>query len=424
MKISTIVTAGILMASASAFAQGSISSGGRGACTQIDGAWYTTDGQPCQSAITTSVPFLRIIPDARHGALGDAGLAIGTDASSLHFNNSSLAFLDDKLAIAVTYTPWLRSIGVSDVYLAYLSGAYKIDKTQSVALGIRYFSLGQINLTDESGQARGSSNPIEFEINAAYSRQLSKNLSVGLGLKYIFSRLLTSDGSGTAYQPGTAVAADLSMTYRKPLKIAGNKALLTAATSITNLGTKISYTQNGEKNFIPTNLGIGGALEYNFDEHNSLTLGLDFNKLMVPTPVQKTIIDPVTNVQSNNPDWDKDKNSIADFKEQSITSGMFNSFADASVAEELREVSVSVGLEYWYDKRFAARAGYFYEHPTKGGRQFFSVGLGLKYNIININLSYIVPAGIQRNPLDNTLRFSLGVNFAEVAEEEKSKTPD
>ena len=187
MKISTIVTAGILMASASAF--------GQKICVQDANGTWTSDGQSCQAAITTSVPFLRIIPDARHGALGDAGLAIGTDASSLHFNNSSLSFLDDKLAVAVTYTPWLRSIGVSDVYLAYLSGAYKIDKTQSVALGIRYFSLGQINLTDGFGALNGVANPIEFEINAAYSRQLSKNLSVGLGLKYIFSRLLSSDAS-------------------------------------------------------------------------------------------------------------------------------------------------------------------------------------------------------------------------------------
>lgn len=417
MKISTIVTAGILMASASAF--------GQGGCIQgSDGLWYTSDGQPCQSAITTSVPFLRIVPDARHGALGDAGLAIGTDASSLHFNNSSLAFLEDKLAVAVTYTPWLRSIGVSDVYLAYLSAAYKIDKRQSVALGIRYFSLGQINLTDDNGGSLGQQNPIEFEINAAYSRQLTKNLSVGLGLKYIFSRLVSGEANGRTYQPGTAVAADLSMTYRKPLKIADNKALLTAAASITNLGTKISYTQNGDKNFIPTNLGIGGALEYNFDEHNSLTFGLDLNKLMVPTPVQQYIKDPVTGTLAKNPEWDKDKNGFADYKEQSITAGMFSSFADAGFTEELREISVSAGLEYWYDKMFAARAGYFYEHPTKGGRQFFSVGLGLKYNIININLSYIIPSGIQRNPLDNTLRFSLGVNFNEVVEEDKSKTPD
>ena len=383
---------------------------------QFDCVFNTSTGQwvkpgttdiPCTNTIITAVPFLRITPDARSGAMGDAGIAISPDANSIHFNASKLAFAEKDLSLSATYTPWLRALGLNDVYMAYLSGYKQIDDRQSLGFSLRYFSLGQISFTNDSGQSNGEGNPNEFEIAAAYARKLSDNFSVSVGGKFIYSNLAAGQRVGTVeINPGTAGAVDFGLTYKKDIELSGNETNLTIGGAITNLGTKISYTNSANRDFIPTNLGIGAAWEFQFDEYNSFTVTADINKLLVPTPCLGSD-DP------NTPDCDEDGDSISDYKQKSVVGGVLGSFSDApgGFGEEVRELMYSVGMEYWYDKQFAVRAGYYTEAQTKGNRQFFTVGLGLKYNVFGLNFSYLVPTTNQRNPLDNTLRFSLIFDF-------------
>ncbi len=355
---------------------------------------HPVTGEDCVNTIITAVPFLRIVPDARSGAMGDVGIAISPDANAAHFNSSKLAFAEKDFGVSVTYTPWLRALGLQDVYLAYLTGYKQIDKLQTVNFGLRYFSLGSISFTDDNGQPLGDGRPNEFEINLGYSRQLTEKFAVGINGKFIYSNLASGQTLGDVeITPGTAGAADFSFTYKTPIQFSGNKTNLTVGLAVTNLGTKISYTNSINKDYIPANLGLGAAWEFQIDDYNSFTFAMDINKLLVPTPTNE----------------DSDGNGILDYKEESMFSGVLQSFGDApgGGAEELKELMYSIGVEYWYDKQFAVRAGYFTEHRSKGNRKFFTVGLGLKYNIFGLNFSYLVPTTNQRNPLDNTLRFSL-----------------
>jgi opacity protein-like surface antigen len=362
-----------------------------------------TDGRV--NTIITAVPFLRIVPDARSGGMGDVGMAISTDANAMHFNASKLAFAENDVSISATYTPWLRALDLQDVYLAYLSGYKKIDKISAVGLSLRYFSLGSIQFTDSNGSSLGNTRPNEFEIAGAYARQLSKNMSLGVSLKFIYSRLANGPYNGINISPGVAGAGDVSFTYKSDEGIfnqAGSQ--LTFGAAVTNLGTKISYTDDGNSEFIPTNLGLGLAYEYAIDDFNSIVFAVDFNKLLTPTP--DTL--------------DTDGDGILDYKQAGVATGLFSSFNDApgGFSEELNEFAFSAGIEYWYDKQFAIRAGYFYEHPTKGARKYISVGLGLKYNIFGLNFSYLVPTSNRTNPLDNTLRFSLVFDFGAMGKVE------
>lgn len=369
-----------------------------------DGKWYLPDGiTPCPNTIITAVPFLRIVADARSGALGDAGIAISPDANAVHFNDSKLVFAEQNVGISATYTPWLRALGLNDVYLAYLTGYLKRDDLQAFGFGLRYFSLGEINFTDINGEPLGNGRPNEFEVKLSYSRRLSEKFAAGIGAKFIFSNLASGQTvNGSEIRVGTAGAADVSFTYTTPLDLSTMESTLTLGVAASNIGSKITYTNaaNDERDFIPANLGLGGAWDLQFDEHNSLTLITDINKLMVPTPCFE--------------DCDTDSDGIPDWKQQSPISGMFSSFGDAPQGfwEEMRELMFSFGVEYWYDKQFAVRAGYYYENLIKGDRRYFTVGLGLKYNIFGLNFSYLVPTTNQRNPLDNTLRFSLLFDFA------------
>lgn len=367
-----------------------------------NGEWVLPDGSPCPNSIITAVPFLRIVSDARSAALGDAGIAISPDANALHFNDSKLVFAEQDLGISATYTPWLRELGLNDVYIAYLTGFYKISDLQAVGLGLRYFSLGEINFTDINGEPLGNGRPNEFELKGSYARKLSDHFAAAIGAKFIYSNLASGQTvNGQEITVGTAGAADVSFTYSGPLKMQNMESNLTVGLALSNIGSKITYTNaaNNERDFIPANLGIGAAWELNFDEFNSLTIVTDINKFLVPTPCLE--------------DCDQDQNGIPDWKEESPIGGIFSSFGDApgGFSEELQELMFSFGLEYWYDKQFAVRAGYYFEDQTKGARRFFTVGLGLKYNIFGLNFSYLVPTTNQRNPLDNTLRFSLLFDF-------------
>jgi hypothetical protein len=368
------------------------------------GNYVLPDGTPCPNTIVTAVPFLRIIPDARSGAMGDVGIALSPDANSMVLNAARLANVKYDLSVSATYTPWLRALGLQDVYLAYLAGYKKLDDLQTIGMSLRYFSLGTISFTDINAQPLGTGRPNEFEVAVAYARKLSPKLSVGFTPKFIYSNLAAGQRIGDVeITPGIAGAADFSMIFVTPIKQqGGNDSELSIGAAITNLGTKISYTNSINRDYIPTNLGIGGAWKFNFDEYNTFTIAADINKLLVPTPIFP-----------GDDRYDPDGNGIPDYKEKSTFSAMLGSFSDApgGAAEELRELMYSIGLEYWYDEQFAVRAGYYTENSTKGNRRFFTVGLGLKYNIFGLNFSYLIPTTNQRNPLDNTLRFSLLFDF-------------
>ena len=377
-------------------------------CTRdSDGKLINLDGTPCINTVVTAVPFLRIVADARSGAMGDVGIAISPDANAMHFNSSKLVFAEEELGVSATYTPWLRSLGLNDVYLAYLTGYKKLDDRQAVGFGLRYFSLGSIQFTDVNGEPLNVGKPNEFEVAVSYSLLLADKLAAGVTGKFIYSNLAAGQQvGGEQIEAGLAGAADLSLTYRTEIDLSNAESNLTLGLALTNLGSKITYTNSVNRDFLPANLGLGAAWEIQLDDFNSLTIATDINKLMVPTPCQGT-------------DCDVDGIDGPDYKNQSSISGIFSSFGDApeGFAEELRELMYSFGLEYWYDKQFAVRAGYFNEHSQKGGRKYLTLGLGLKYNIFGLNFSYLVPTTNQQNPLDNTLRFSLLFDFGAFNED-------
>lgn len=373
---------------------------------EASGQWRAPDGRPCVNSLITSVPFLRIVPDARSAAMGDVGLGLSPDPNAMHFNASKLAFATEDVGVSATYSPWLRSLGLSDVYLAYLTAYKKLDDFQALGVGLRYFSLGQIDYRDDQGTNTGFGKPNEFEVTLAYARKLSDKFSAALSGKFIFSNLAAGEQvGGVDITAGTSGAVDLSVTYQSDMSLGATPATLRIGGAVTNVGSKISYTRGNYRDFLPANLGLGAALDMDFDDYNRLTFAFDINKLLVPTPLHPG--DP--NYDANN------NNSIPDHREKSLFSGIFGSFSDApSKGEEWKELAFSFGAEYWYDKQFAVRAGYYYENPTKGNRQFLTAGLGLKYNVFGLNISYLVPTSNQRSPLDNTLRFSILFHFDKV----------
>lgn len=343
------------------------------------------------NTITTAVPFLLIAPDSRAGALGDAGVATSADANSMHWNPSKYAFVKKQTGISVSYTPWLKAL-VPDISLSYLAGYYKLKKNGTLATSLRYFSLGDITFTDIVGNAYMQFRPSEYAFDVAYATKLGDHFSGGGALRYIHSNLtggVTVEGSQT--HPGNSVAADISMFYQGDEKeISGKTSILRFGANISNIGAKISYSDRGEKDFIPINLKLGPSLHMQLDEYNEISFALDINKLLVPTPDLQDSLG----------------------KNPSIVSGMFGSFSDApgGFREELREYNIGGGIEYWYAKQFAIRAGYFNEPSTKGGRKFVTLGLGVRYSVFNLDFAYLIPTE-QRHPLQNTLRFSLLFNF-------------
>ena len=356
------------------------------------------------NVVTTAVPFLRISPDARSGGMGDIGVATSPDAASGFWNIGKVAFNESKAGIVATYTPWLKNL-VNDVYLASLSGYYKFAEDQAINVSLRYFSLGNIQFTDGVGNSWGSGKPREFSFDVGYSRKLSDKLGLGIALRYINSDLTNGVPSGsTTYKAGNSVAGDIGFYYDGKNETGDGFAF---GATMTNLGSKISYTGNADsKDFIPANLGLGSTWTKNFNEDNKLTFGLDINKLLVPTP----------------PTDLSDPNAIADYRKKGVVASWFGSFGDApgGFKEELKEFQVSAGAEFWYQNQFALRAGYFFEDKTKGNRRYFTAGLGVKYNIFGLNFSYLLPSGsgVTQNPLSNTLRFSVLFDLdGEAAEE-------
>jgi hypothetical protein len=356
------------------------------------------------NTITTAVPFLMIAPDARHGAMGDAGVASSPDANSMHWNPAKYAFIDKQMGFSLSFSPWLRKL-VNDIYLGYLTGYYKIDDRQTVALGLRYFSLGEILFTDEIGNPMNYYNPYEFAVDATYARKFSEKWSGGLAARFIYSNLtLGQFVGGTESNAGISVAADVSVYYQNEIEMGAIDGMFAWGLNISNIGAKIAYNQTStQKDFIPTNFKIGPSLQINIDEYNSMTFMLDVNKLLVPTPpIYDTTFD-----SEGNPNIAAGRNP-----DVSVVQGMIQSWYDApdGFSEEMREFSFGGGVEYWYNKLFAIRGGFFYEDKTKGNRKFFTLGAGLKYNVFGIDFAYLIPLE-QQNPLENTLRFTLLFDF-------------
>jgi hypothetical protein len=371
----------------------------------ISGGTTSNTNGTNSSAIPTAVPFLLITPDSRSGGMGEVGVALSPDANATYWNPAKLAFFEDKDGVAASYSPWLRSL-VPDVSLSYLSYAHKLDDRNSIGFSVRYFNLGTINLTDNSQNNQGTYTPNEYSIDGSFARTFGENLSLGLTLRFINSNLYTGYASSSSQQTkaGTAVAADISMYYKtKDMQEFGNDAQLAVGANISNIGSKISYSTNGTKYFLPTNLKIGAANTVNLDEYNQITFALDLNKLLVPTPP----IRDVNGVIIKGKDDDV-----------SVPAGIFGSFSDApgGFSEEMQEISFSPGLEYWYNKLFALRAGYFYQNPNKGGLHYFTLGTGFKYDIFAFDFSYIA-ASQQSSPLANTLRFTLMANFGSTTKQ-------
>jgi len=365
-------------------------------------------GQDYINTITTAVPFLIISPEARAGGMGDAGVASSADVNSIHWNPSKLAFIEQKTVFGISYTPWLRNL-VPDINLAYVSFASKLKGDQAIGASLRYFSLGNITFTDNTGNEIGQFDPSEFALDVAYSRKLSEYISGGIALRYVNSNLTGGfQVENNATKAGSSVAADISAYYQRDIEIGKKDAILSFGLNISNIGSKISYTETGRKDFIPINLRFGPGLLFKLNEYNDLGFVVDFNKLLVPSP-------PIYDQDPNNYVNGQPSILLGENPDVSVASGIFQSFSDAPNGgkEELNEINIAAGLEYWYDKQFAFRAGYFYEHETKGNRKYFTLGAGLKYNVFGLDFAYLIPTD-QRNPLENTLRFTLTFDFASM----------
>ncbi len=361
------------------------------------------------NTINTAVPFITIAPDSRAGAMGDVGIASKADLGSQHWNVAKYAFMKEDGGLGISYTPWLRHI-IPDINLAYLSTYYKPTPDQVISGSLRYFSLGQITFTDIQGEIQGQFTPFEMSLDAGYSRLFTDNFSGGVVFRYIHSNLTSGQlVGGEESRAGIAVGADLGFYYEDELRLSGNDAGYAWGITLTNLGTPIAYTTDGNKTPLPSNMGIGGRFDYGLDDYNTMSFMLDLNKLLVPT---RPVRDPETD------------SVLRGYPEpESIVLGMIRSFYDApginyddgtnstAFREELAEVMVSLGVEYWYREQFAIRAGYFHEAAVKGNRKYATLGVGLKLNVFSIDFSYLVPTNGMDSPLANTLRFTLGFDF-------------
>ncbi len=342
--------------------------------------------------IQTAVPFLRVSPEAKAGGMGDVGVATSPDANSVHWNSAKIAFAKPENGVTLAYTPWLAGLGVDDVYMLAGGGYHKLDELSALNFGIKYFSLGEAIFRQSQFDSGILDNPQEFAIQGGYSRKLSDITGLGVNLKYINSDLATGQQSGgQTIKTGQAIAGDLNF-YFDPLN-SGKKADWAFGLSLSNLGSKISYLENdSEKDFLPTNLGLGANVDIATAETSKVSFALDANKLLVPTPA--------------------DINDTS-FREENVIGAMFTSWRDApgGFSEELKEWQVSLGGEYNYDEKFYGRAGYFYENKEKGNRNYATLGAGLAWNATNFNFSYLFSTGDANSPLDKTLRFSVEFDF-------------
>ena len=404
MKVKKLLLAALMLVAATSYGQ------------NIIGQDYSVS----PNVITTAVPFVSISPDARGGSMGDCGVATSPDVYSMHYNPAKYVYLEDKFTGGLGYSPWLRQL-VPDMNLAYLALAYKINERSAVAGTLRYFSCGDIEFRDSYNQSLGKYSPNEWAIDATYSRMLGDYLAGAVAGRLIYSDL--TQNQSDYGRPGISVAADVAVYYKRPVEwFSSMDADFAWGASITNIGSKISYNgQSDRRDFIPTTLRLGAGLKLELDEYNSLAFNLDFTKLMVPTP---PVID---RDDQGNPLYNDDGSYKVKYgydNNVSVVEGMIQSFYDApgwgynskhelvhygQFYEELCEINIGGGIEYWYNDIFAVRAGYFHETALKGNRKYVTLGAALKYNVFGLDVSYLIPTNSVSgsNPLEHTLRFNL-----------------
>ena len=384
------------------------------------------EGKTGSRYIQTAVPFMTIAPDARAASLADAGVATSADANSMHWNAAKLTEIKDAdgqeadFGLGLTHTPWLAKL-INDMSLNYLTGYKRISKTEVIGASLNYFNLGEMTFRNGPGAEgiTGTKKPYELTFGVAYARKLSTPLSISLGLKLIHSNLasgITLSNNDVA-KAGNSVAADLGVYYNKDITVAGEKLNLALGSSISNLGNKLTYTTREQAYFIPTNFRVGTAITKEIDLYNKITLIVDFNKLMVPTPaVYSDSLD-----KNNNPVLIDGKEA----KDKSLISGVLGSFADApgGFKEEMQEFTTSIAVEYWYTGAFSARAGYFNESEVKGNRKFFTLGAGVRYQQFGFDFAYLIPIK-QNNPLADTIRISLLMNLKSKNSKEASSVSE
>lgn len=362
------------------------------------------------NVVTTAVPFLTIAPDSRAAGMGDAGVGTSPDVNAQHWNPAKYAFIGSDMGVALSYSPWLRAL-VNDINLAYLVGYKKLDEYQTVSASLRYFSLGDIIFTNELAEFQGQQSPNEFAIDLGYTRLLSDYWAGSVAVRYIRSDLTGGQlVNGVETHAGNSYAADVAFYYLNRFQVRRQENVFSAGINISNIGAKMSYTDGEIKDFIPTNLKLGAAYTTEMDDYNTFTFTADINKLLVPTPPRDTTTyDPGAVIYPGGINSDK-----------SVIGGIFTSFADApgGFEEELQEVSVSAGVEYWYNKQFSLRAGYFYEHENKGNRKFMTAGAGLKLNVFSLDFAYLLPVA-RNHPLENTLRFTLSFDVDAFGKQRK-----
>jgi len=391
------------------------------------------------NTITTSLPFMAITPDSRAGGMGDAGTALSPSSTSIYWNTAGISFSEKKSEVSLSYTPWLRQL-TNDIHLSYLSAFYKINKIHSVGASLRFFSLGEITFTDAQGNMIRDDKPSEFEITGAYAFRLSDVFSVGLNGKFAYSNLTGGlPVAGINTKAGVVGAADLSFCYNNDkAKIGKVKGTYRTALTLNNIGNKVAYSELSQRDFIPMNLKIGNAFEADFDQYNKVTFSLDLQRLLVPTPAYYDLIDGSLTMISGKPE------------NVGVISGMIQSFYDApgtpikdedgnyiqnadgkyevekwsKFKEELSEINIATGVEWWYNNVFAVRGGLFYEAANKGNRQFINLGASLKYNAFAIDFSYLASISGRQSPLANTLRFTLRFNIGENFTSEPSEGQD
>lgn len=358
----------------------------------------TTESNP----IITAAPSLSIAPDARGGGMGDMGAGTLPDVYSQHWNPAKYAFVNSRAGVGVTYTPWLSKI-VDDIALIYASGYYKFgsEGNQAVSASLRYFKIGDIFLTNEYGPTGATVSPYEMSFDLAYSRKLSETFSGAVALRYIRVDYPTVDDNDSS-TPGNAFAADIAGYNESYITLGDAECLLGLGFNISNIGTKISIDDGENHYFLPTNLRLGGSLTYPLDDYNTLAFNVDINKLLVPTPP----------IKEDGQTDEEHLQKVRDYREGSSIAGIFKSFGDApgGFSEELKEITWSVGMEYTYNDQFSVRGGYFNEDKMKGNRKYFSFGAGLRLSAFQLDASYLVSTE-SSNPLDQTLRFSIGFDL-------------
>ena len=350
--------------------------------------------------VTTGVTSQSIAPDARGGAMGDIGAATEADANSQYWNPAKYPFCIGRAGLAINYTPWLRQL-VNDIDLANVSGFYRIGDYQALSASLRYFSLGEVSTSSED--AAMTINPYEFSFDLGYSRMLSESFSAAVALRFIYSDITYDYSEETT--PGKAFAADLALYWNRYFIAGSRECNFALGMNINNIGSKISYGGDDNAEFIPTNLRLGVNVTIPVNEFNKFSIAMDVNKLLVPTyPKQDT--------ENAETDEDYQNRVQKDYYDISPIAGIFKSFSDApnGFKEELQEIQWSVGMEYSYNERFTLRGGYHHESENKGNRKYFTAGAGFRMSVFSLDCSYVASIA-QSNPLDQTLRFTLGFDL-------------